>query len=147
MKPIENKYVRSSYDLLDCFEAGLVLHGAEVKSIKKGAVHLKAAYVILENNQLWLKNTHIAPYQRNNQPHYDPERPRKLLLRRTEINSIIGKLHNAGLTLIPKKVYSKRGLIKVEICLGRGLKKYDKRAKLKKRDLDRETARELKQKR
>lgn len=143
MKPIVNRQARSHYEFLDHYEAGLVLTGAEVKAAKKGHVSLKGAYVTHENSELWLKNAHISPYQRANQPGYEPERPRKLLMRRKEIDSIMGKLSQEGLTMIPEKVYSKSGLIKVELVLARGLKKHDKRERIKKRDVSRDIARAL----
>lgn len=143
MKPIVNRHARSSYEFLDHYEAGLVLTGAEVKAAKKGHVSLKGAYVTHENSELWLKNAHISPYQRANQPGYEPERPRKLLMRRKEIDSLMGKLSQEGLTMIPEKVYSKSGLIKVELVLARGLKKHDKRERIKKRDVSRDIARAL----
>lgn len=146
MESIINKYARSKYEFLESWEAGLILSGAEVKSVKKGAMHLKSAYISEEDGELWLKNAHISPYQMSNQQGYDPERPRKLLLKRREIDSMKGKIHEEGLTLIPEKVYSKRGLLKVKVTLARGLKKHDKREKLKKRDVDRNIARELRQK-
>lgn len=145
MKSIINRYARSKYEFLSTWDAGLVLTGAEAKSVKKGAMNLKAAYIGVENGELWLKNAHISPYQQNNQPHYDPERPRKILMHRREIDSLIGKTQTEGLTLVPEKVYSKHGLLKVTVALARGLKKHDKRAKIKKRDTDRDIQRELRQ--
>ncbi len=144
MKPIVNRHARSSYEFLNHYEAGLVLAGAEVKAVKKGSISLSSAYVTHENGELWLKNMHISPYQRANQPGYDPERPRKILMRRKEIDTIMGKLKQEGLTMIPEKVYSKSGLIKVELVVARGLKKHDKRERIKKRDVSRSIARALK---
>lgn len=120
-----------------------MLSGAEVKSVKKGMMNLKGAYVGIENNELWLKDAHISAYQQKNQPRYDPGRPRKILLRKKEIHSIQGKLGTQGLTLIPEKVYSKRGLVKIQVTLVRGLKKHDKREKIKERDVHRSIARAL----
>ena len=145
MKPITNREARSKYEFLDSWDAGLLLQGAEVKAIKLGKMNLKGAYIGIENNELWLKNAHVSAYQKINQPHYDPERPRKLLLQKKEIHSIIGKLQQAGLTLIPEKVYSKSGLLKIQISLGRGLKKHDKRERIKKREDKRHMQRALKQ--
>lgn len=121
-----------------------MLYGAEVKSIKSGQMQLKGAYISMEKNELWLKNAHVSAYQRANQPDYEPERTRKLLLTKKEIAGISGKLNDSGLTLIPEKVYSKAGFIKVKVTLARGLKRHDKRARMKKRDLDRKTDRLLK---
>lgn len=145
MEPIVNRYARSQYNFLDSWDAGIVLSGAEVKSVKKGSVNLKGAYVGFENGELWLKNAHISPYQINNQKGYSPTRPRKLLLRKSELTQMDSKSHEKGLTLIPEKVYSSHGLIKISIVLAQGLKQHDKRAKLKKRDTDRDIARALKQ--
>ncbi len=145
MKPIINRQARAKYEFLDDWEAGLVLTGAEVKSVKKGQMNLKGAYVGYENGELWLKNAHISAYQQWNQPDYEAEQPRKLLLRRKEIDSIMGKIQSSGLTIIPEKVYSKSGLLKVSIRLARGLKKHDKREKLKKKDTNKKINRALKQ--
>lgn len=139
-----NKAAAANYEFLDSWEAGIRLTGAEVKSVKHGQMNLKAAYVSFDNGELWLKNAHIAAYQRRNQPQYDPLRQRKILLRRKEIAGLIGKLHEKGLTLIPEKVYSRGGLIKMTIVLVRGRKRYDKRRQIKKREVDRAIARALK---
>lgn len=144
MQPIVNREARSKYEFLDDWDAGLVLTGGEVKAAKKGHMNLKGAYVSFENGELWLKNAHISAYQQANQVDYEPERQRKLLLKRREIDSIMGKLNEKGLTLVPEKVYSKSGLLKVHVVLARGLKKHDKREKMKKRDIDRDLARSLK---
>lgn len=145
MQSIVNKEARSRYEFLDEWEAGLVLSGAEVKSIKNGGLNLRGAYIGIENGELWLKNAHIRPWQRANQPSYEPEQPRKLLLKRQEIEEITNKLGQKGLTIVPAKVYSKAGLLKVNIALARGLKTHDKREKLKKRDIDRKMSRALRQ--
>lgn len=145
MEPITNRYARSQYNFLDTWDVGIVLTGAEVKAVKKGSVNLKGAYVGFENGELWLKNAHISPYQQNNQPHYNPTRPRKLLMRQRELTLLDTKSHEKGLTLIPEKVYSKSGLIKVTVALAQGLKTHDKRAKIKKRETDRAMARAIKQ--
>lgn len=144
MKPIYNRYARSQYEFLESWEAGLVLTGAEVKSIKKGQMQLTSAYVGFEEQELWLKNAHISPYQIANQPGYDIERPRKVLLRKAELQTIIDKLQTKGLTLVPEQVYSKHGIIKIRITLARGLKVHDKRQKLKKQAIDRQVAHMLK---
>lgn len=143
MKPIVNRYARSKYEFLRSWEAGIQLSGAEVKAVKAGQMQMKSAYVRVDNGELWLENAHISPYQAANQDGYNPERPRKLLMKRQEIDHLLGKTHAEGLTIVPEKVYSKAGLIKVKIALARGLKKYDKRDKLKKRDIDRNIKREL----
>lgn len=146
MKPIYNREARSKYEFLDSWEGGLVLTGAEVKSIKKGAMNLRGAYVSIENGELWLKNAHISPWQQMNQANYDPDQKRKILLRRSEIDSMLGKVQSEGLTLIPEKVYSNAGLLKIRVSLARGLKKHDKRERIKKRETDRKIQRALKQK-
>lgn len=138
-----NKQVKHSYELLDKFEAGIVLTGAEVKACKQKNLSLKGAYVSYEKDNLWLKKTYIAPYQEKNQPDYDPEHPRKLLLQRAEIDSLMGKSKSHSLTIVPINVYTKGGLIKVQIALARGRKKHDKRELIKKRDLDRKVQRAL----
>jgi SsrA-binding protein len=138
MESIINRHARSDYDFLDTWEAGLVLTGAEVKSIKLGRVKLQGSYISIEAGRAWIKQMHIGPYQRANQPGYDPERVRPLLLTKKELLEMTGKSEGSGLTIVPIKVYSRNGFIKLSIALARGLKKYDKRQKIKKRDLDRE---------
>lgn len=147
MESVINREAGSRYEYLDEWTAGIVLTGAEVKSVKLGRMNLKGAYVGIDpqTNELFLNNAHISAYQVKNQPGYDPERPRKLLLRKEEIARIIGKLKERGLTIVPKKVYSSSGLIKLNIALARGLKAHDKREKIKKRDTQRDIARMLKQ--
>ncbi len=141
-----NKQGRFNYELLDNFEAGLVLTGAEVKSVKANKINLKGSYISHENDQLWLKKAHISPYQQKNQPDYDPERPRKILMKRQEIDSLMGKHKSEGLTIIPEKVYNKGGLIKVQIALARGKKARDKRDTIKKRESDRKARRAMRAK-
>lgn len=132
-----NRQARAEYEFLESWEAGLMLTGAEVKAVKKGMMNLKGAYVGFETDGLYLKNAHISAYQKKNQPGYEPDRPRKLLLQKREIDVLRGKLSEKGLTIVPEKVYSKSGLLKIRISLARGLKKHDKRQKIKKRELDR----------
>lgn len=138
-----NKYARHKFQFLEEFEAGIVLSGAEVKSAKKGSINFQGAYVSLEGGELWLKNFHISPYAPANDQHYSPTRPRKLLLRQAEIATLIGKMKTGGLTLIPKKVYTRGGLVKVQVALSQGLKAHDKREQLKKRDVDKRLRRAL----
>ena len=121
----ENPGANFNYELLDKYEAGIVLDGPEVKSIRKNGLSLKAAYVrIMGNNEVYLLNSHIAKYKPayNVQQHYDPERSRKLLLNKKEINKLSGKVKDAGLTIVPTKVYLKGRVIKIEIALARGKK-------------------------
>ena len=141
-----NKAIRHSFELLETYEAGLVLHGSEVKSIKRGHIQLKGSYIKIErSNTLWLISAHVSPYKPAGKHQHDPLRPRRLLLNRKEIDRLRGKLAEKGLTIVPTKIYTKGGLIKLEIALVKGLKAHDKRDKLKKRDIDRDTKRLLKE--
>ena len=142
-----NKKAYHNFEILETWEAGIVLTGPEVKSVKQGQVNLRGGFVSLDNNlNCWLNNIHIAPYKPAALgPEYDPQRPRKLLLKKKEINYLIGKLKIKGLTIIPLKVYSKRNLIKVEIGLGKGKKKQDKREEIKKREIEKKIKQRLKQ--
>lgn len=140
-----NKEISRNFEILEKYEAGVVLKGAEVKSIKQGRINLKGSYVRLgNNNNLELVGVHIAPYKpAGPSKSYNPTRARKLLLQKREINNLRAKLRQKGLTVAPIKVYTKGGLVKFEIALLKGLKKHDKRAKIKKRDIDRDIAREI----
>lgn len=142
----DNPRARFDYHILDTFEAGIVLTGAEVKSAKQGSVSLKGSFVTVQNSELWLLNAHIAPYgpAAGHQRGYDPRRTRKLLLRGKQIASLIGKSKEDGLTIIPLKVYTKNRLVKVEIATAKGKKQFDKRASIKKREVDRNIRRALK---
>ncbi|HCR42018.1 TPA: SsrA-binding protein [Patescibacteria group bacterium] len=141
-----NKYARSSYDITDKFEAGLVLTGPEIKSIRAGQISLKGSYGRLRDGELWLTNAHIAPYHQGVPANYDPLRPRKLLLRKHETNQLIGKINEQGLTLLPLTIYIKHNVAKLEIALARGLKKHDKRTKIKTKEINRDIARKLRRK-
>ena len=136
-----NRRARRDFDVLDTFECGIVLRGSEVKSLRAGQVQLKDAYAEMRRGELWLENAHISPYQFARDGGHDPERSRKLLLRRREIESLVGKVHEQGLTLIPLSVYFVRGLAKVELALAKGRRRYDKRQKLKEREQKREIER------
>lgn len=144
-KPLaENRRARYDYEILDTFEAGLVLHGYEVKSIKTGRVSLRGAYVVIKDNEAYLINTLIPPYQPANTPDdYNPERNRKLLLNKSEIKSLIGKSKQKGLTLVPLKLYTKRGKIKLGLAVAKGKREIDKREAIKKRETEREIQRRL----
>ncbi|MFH0829124.1 MAG: SsrA-binding protein SmpB [Candidatus Kerfeldbacteria bacterium] len=143
----ENRYARHEYQILETFEAGIILSGAEVKSAKAGQINLRGSYVTVRDNAAWIVNMHIAPYQKANQPQgYNPTRTRKLLLQKHEIDSLIGKSKAQGQTVIPLSVYTKRGIVKVELALARGKKAHDKRAGIKKREADRDIARAIRQK-
>ncbi|MEK7653294.1 MAG: SsrA-binding protein SmpB [Patescibacteria group bacterium] len=144
---LKNKEAAFSYELIDSFEAGLVLSGPEVKSVKNGRVSLKGSYISIDqSSEAWLVGAHIAPYlpAKGNQADYEPDRRRKLLLNKKEIHSLLGKGKQKGLTIIPLSVYTKRGLIKVEIALARGKSKVDKRETIKKREAQREIRRAMK---
>ncbi len=139
-----NKNTLFNYDIIERFEAGLVLSGQEVKSVKTGHISLKGAFITVRNNELFLVNASISPYQHAGPlPGYNPTRPRKLLLHRKEINSLIGKLRASGLTIVPLSVYTKGRYVKVECAVTRGKKAHDKRETIKKRDDERSARREL----
>lgn len=140
-----NKRAVFDYEILDKFEAGLMLSGAEVKSVKNGHLSLKGSFVTIHENELYLTNAHISPYPfANPKTAYDPVRSRKLLVRKAEIKSLIGKMHVKGLTLVPLRVYTKRRLVKLEFAVGRGKKAFDKRTDIAKRESKREIDRRLK---
>ena len=140
----ENKKAHYDYEILEKFEAGLVLFGQEVKSIKAGRINLSSSYVIFNKMEPYLIGTKVPPWQpRNAGADYNEERLRKLLLNRKEINYLMGKSKERGFSLIPLKVYEKSGRIKLEFGLARGKKKYDKKEKIKNRDIEREINREL----
>ena len=138
----ENRRSSYDYELLENYEAGLVLFGFEVKAIKTGHVSLTGSFVTTKNGELFLTNALIPPYQVANTPiEYDQMRPRRLLLKKTEISSLIGKLKAKGLTLIPIRLYTKKNKIKLEFAVARGKRKTDKREAIKKRDAEREMQR------
>ena len=142
----ENKKAYFNYEILEKFEAGISLIGQEVKSIKLGHINLAGSYVVIDKNSevFWI-GAKVPPYQPNNAPaDYSPERSRKLLLKKKEINYLIGKSRQRGLTLIPLKVYTKNAKIKLEFGIGKGKKEIDKREIIKKRETDKDIERELK---
>lgn len=139
-----NKRGHFDYDILEEWQAGIVLTGAEVKAAKLGQVSLQGAYVTIRDGEAWLIGCRISPYRYAPSATYDPSHDRKLLLRKAEIKRLIGTLHTQGLTLIPLSVYSATGLVKVKLGLGRGKKKYDKRASIKKREVDRRISHAMK---
>ncbi|MDP1709374.1 MAG: SsrA-binding protein SmpB [Candidatus Komeilibacteria bacterium] len=140
-----NKQARQEYEILDKFEAGIKLTGSEVKSCKLGGANLKGSYAIInERGLVYLLACHISPYRHGIKNDYDPVRSRVLLLRQKEIASLIGKLKEKRYTLVPLALHNNHGLIKVELGLGRGKKQYEKRAAIKKRDIEREIGRRLK---
>lgn len=148
MQDVHNKQAHFSYEILDKWEAGLVLAGQEVKAVKNGQLSLKSAYVTVLNDPLpalYLMKAHISPYKYAGRlTAYDPERPRKLLVKKGELKTLIGKLEQTGLTMVPLRVYTKRNLIKVEIGLARGKKMFEKKEAKKLKDVDREIRRTLK---
>lgn len=144
-----NKKAYYDYEILKTIEAGIVLTGPEVKSIKSGNINLSGGYITINTNNIpYLVNVNIAPYAPafSVQQNYDPNQTRKLLLHKKEIDFLFGKIKTKGLTIIPLKVYTKKGLIKIEIGLVKGKKKWDKRETIKKRDVKRKIGRALKQK-
>ncbi|MCM8787562.1 MAG: SsrA-binding protein SmpB [Candidatus Omnitrophica bacterium] len=142
-----NRRAKHDYKISETFEAGLVLTGQEVKSAKQGNVSLKGSYVTIKNNEAWLLNAYITPYKMAGPlPGYDPTRSRKLLLKKSELKSLIGKKQEKGLTLVPLCIYNKKGLLKLEFGIGRGKKKYDKREDIKKKEARRKIERALRNK-
>lgn len=140
-----NKRAHFDYEILETYEAGIELRGFEVKAIRSGRVSLGGSYVIIKDNQAWLLNADIPPYQPQNTPKdYESKRTRKLLLKKSEIKELIGKTHRTGLTIVPLKLYNKHGKLKLEIGLGRHKQKRDKRETIKKREAQREIKRTLK---
>lgn len=140
-----NKKIHHSYEILDTLEAGLVLTGAETKAIRTETMRLKGSYVSLRDDEAWLVSAYIPRYKyAGNDPDYNPERPRKLLLKTKEIAYLQGKSAEKGLTIVPISVYSKGRHIKLEIGVARGKKLHDKRADIKKRDIERDMRRDLK---
>jgi SsrA-binding protein len=140
----KNKRARFEYDILETLEAGMVLLGTEVKSLREGRINLKDSYAKIQGEELFLVEAHISPYTHGNIMNHDPLRQRKLLAHKKEIRRLVGKVQERGLTLIPLQVYFKEGKAKVELGLAKGKKIYDKRAAIKKRDESRELMRELK---
>ena len=136
----ENRRARHDYELLERIEAGIALKGTEVKSVRAGKVQLKDSYVEIRDGDAYLVGAHIAPYSHGNIQNHDPERPRRLLLKRREIDRIFGRTTIQGLTCVPLSVYLKGNLVKLEIAIARGRKLYDKRQTEKKKRLDAEAA-------
>ena len=142
----ENKKAYFDYEILEKLEAGIVLIGQEVKSIRMNRLNLTGSYVVVDkNSEVFLVGANIPPYQPKNMPeNYDPQHSRKLLLKKKEIQYLIGKSRQSGLTLIPLRVYTNDGKIKLEFCRAKGKKQFDKREKIERRELDREIQRALK---
>jgi SsrA-binding protein len=140
----ENRKARHEYHLLERLEAGLVLTGTEVKSLREGRANLARAFGEVRDGEAWLVGAHIATYEQGNIANHDPDRPRKLLLHGREIASLIGKTRERGLTLVPTKLYFKNGRVKVELALARGKEQRDKRRDIAQRDADRQIERAMK---
>ena len=139
-----NKRAGFEYEILETYEAGISLKGFEVKSVKNGRIGINGAYAVIKNNEAWLINADIPPYQPKNTPAgYDPKQTRRLLLRKEEIKTLLGRTQEKGLTLTLLKVYIKKGRVKLEIGLGKSRKKADKRQVIKKREVKREIKKAL----
>ena len=142
----KNRKARHNYTLIDQYDAGIVLMGSEIKSIRANRVNIADGFIQMKDRELWLMNVHIAPYeQAKHFGHSDPRRPRKLLLHRREINRIGDKLRDNGMTAIPLQIFLERGRAKVEIAVAKGKKQYDKRSDIAKRDAQRQIERALKE--
>lgn len=140
-----NRPAFRNYELLERFEAGLVLTGTEVKSARAGRVNLRDGYAAIRSGEAWLLNCHISPFSHGNIANHEPLRPRKLLLNRAELRRLIGRTTERGLTLVPLRVYLKKGRIKCEIALAKGKKLYDKRETERRKTMDREARLAVKQ--
>jgi SsrA-binding protein len=138
-----NRRARHEYFILETFEAGIALHGSEIKSIRAGQISLAEAYVRIDGQEAWLEDAHIAPYEQASIFNHEPRRSRKLLLHSSEIRKLWNTVRQKGLTIIPLAVYLKDGRAKVEIAVAKGKKLYDKRAEIAKRDSQREIERSL----
>lgn len=142
----QNKKASHDYFIEKTYEAGMVLQGTEIKSIRAGRVQLKDSFVLVRNGEAWISNMHISPYEQGNRFNHDPLRRRKLLLHKKEIDELQGAVKRDGYTIVPLKVYIKDGYAKLLIGLGKGKKKYDKRADERKKEANREMERALKAK-
>ncbi|MDI6883077.1 MAG: SsrA-binding protein SmpB [Patescibacteria group bacterium] len=140
-----NKKAQYNYQILEKYKAGIVLQGQEVKSIKAGRISLQGSFVVLKGSEVFLLGAKVPAWQPKNAPaDYNPQRSRKLLLQKREIKQLIGKAHQKGLTMVPLKVYTERGKIKLEFAMVKGKRKFDKREKIKKREVEREIRRTMK---
>ncbi len=141
-----NRKARHDYQIEESYEAGIVLTGTEVKSIRNARVNLKDSFAKVEGNEIFLYNMHISPYEQGNRFNHEPLRVRKLLMRKIEISRLGGKIKEKGYSLIPLKIYLTRGLVKIELGLARGKKLYDKRRDIAERDSKREMERAFREK-
>lgn len=139
----ENRKARHDFHILESFEAGLVLKGSEVKSMRKNGCSIKESYIAIVGTELFLQKSHVPPYVASSYNNHDPERLRKLLLKQNEIHKIMVGITEKGLSCVPLKIYFSKGLAKIEVALARGKKKFDKREDIKKRDTNRELQRTL----
>jgi SsrA-binding protein len=140
-----NRRARHRFELLETYECGIELLGTEVKALREGKAQLGDAYAVIDHGEVWLRNAHIPPYPPAADQNHDPERPRKLLMHRYEIERLIGRIQRRGLTLIPTRIYFKGPRAKVELALARGKEHRDRRREIADRDMRREVERELKQ--
>jgi SsrA-binding protein len=138
-----NRQAFHNYEIIEKFEAGIVLTGTEIKSARDGKANLKDAYGIVKSGEIWLLNAHISPYSHGSYANHDPLRTRKLLLKRSEINRLIGRTTERGLTLVPLRMYLKDGFLKCELALAKGRKVHDKREVERKKTIDKETKQAL----
>ncbi|MBE6149712.1 MAG: SsrA-binding protein SmpB [Firmicutes bacterium] len=141
---IQNRKANFDYEIIDTYEAGIVLTGTEIKSIRDGKANLKDSYAIIKNNELFLLNMHISSYEQGNRFNHEETRTRKLLMHKKEILKLRDKLEIEGYTLIPIKLYFKGSIAKIQIGLAKGKKNYDKRESIKKKDMERQLAKDLK---
>ena len=138
-----NRQAAHRFELIDKLECGIALQGTEVKALREGGVQIKDGYVTVTDGELWLQNVHIAPYAPAARENHEPERPRKLLAHRREIERLMGRVQEKGLTIVPTRIYFKDGRAKVEIALGRGKDRFDKREAIKGREQKRDMERAL----
>jgi SsrA-binding protein len=140
----QNRKAYHDYEILETYEVGIVITGTEVKSCKNGQVNLKDSHIRIVNGEAFLLNAHISPYEQGNYTNHEPTRTRKLLLHKKEINKLAGKVQEKGLTLVPLKMYLKKNRVKLEIALAKGRKVHDKRDEIRRKDLEKEYSRDIK---
>ncbi len=144
-KIVINKKAYHDYEIIEKFEAGMVLVGSEVKSLREGRISLKDSYINMKNGEAFLVKAHISPYSNASYNNHDPERQRKLLLHRQELKKLDKKVKTRGVSIVPLRLYfNNKGIIKIEIALGKGKREYEKKQKIKNRDIERDVQRELK---
>jgi SsrA-binding protein len=140
-----NRKAYHDYFIQETYEAGIALTGTEIKSVRAGAVNLRDSFAQVRDGEAWLQNVHISPYEAGNRFNVDPYRPRKLLLHRKEINRLMGRVQEKGLTIVPLRIYLKKNRAKVELALVKGKRQYDKRESISQRDANREMERAMKE--